>query len=155
MLKSNEKNYSVRMDTTTGDVGEGHQEGRDRKITKALNIYWSATPQLPTIELEYLRWPLVVGKTWTCDIPRRDDQTTLATVRVTGWEDITVAAGQFHTIVVRIEASQKGGGRYFYQMTLWFAPEAKWVVKKQWTTGVGGAYVSEKGVSELQSFSLD
>lgn len=51
--------------------------------------------------------------------------------------------------------ARKGGGFYFRQMTLWFAPEAKWFVKKQWTTGVGGANVWENGVSELQSFSLN
>lgn len=155
VLSVNERNYSVHVDTTTEDLGEGRQESKDGKITKALNIYWRMTPQLAWRELEYLRWPLAVGKTWTFELPRPDDQALLATVRVTGWEDITVAAGKFHTMVVRVDASQKGGGRWFDRRTLWFAPEAKWFVKQQWAIGVGGAYVSEEGVWELQSVSFN
>jgi hypothetical protein len=156
VLNSNARNYSVRVDTATQDLGEGHQDSREMKITMALNTYSRRLPQFPNgIEAEYLRWPLVVGKTWTFETPTSDDQAALATVRVTGWEDIKVAAGQFHAIVVSVEASQKGGGFYFQRMTLWYAPEAKWVVKKQWATSVGKANVSQTGVSELQSFSLN
>lgn len=52
VLKINDRNYSVSMDTTTKDLGEGHQESRDIKFTKRLNTYSRASPQSPSIELD-------------------------------------------------------------------------------------------------------
>lgn len=138
----------VKVDTTARS-DQGSKAWRER-ITKDLNRFWRGSGA----ELAYLRWPLVVGKTWTFENPI-DDAVHLASVRVVGWEDVTVGAGRFHTIVIQAEASQKGGGFYFQQIALWYAPEAKWVVKVHWKTNLKGAYVWEEVDSELQSFSLN
>jgi hypothetical protein len=108
-----------------GTEREYHQT-RDGAIIKALAAGETVVSYDPPFSS--FQWPLEVGKTWTWEgrVVNRligfDGRARWA-MRVVAYEDVSTPAGQFKAFKI----SGASGGRSF---TLWYSPEARWVVKR-------------------------
>lgn len=138
--------------TTQGGSGSDQQGTVERNVGRALNSYYRASAQLPFTELQFLQWPLAAGKTWQFEHPQPNGGTFVWNAKVDGWEDVTVPAGRFKALVIRIEGKQSGSV-YAQRRTVWYAPAAKWKVKEEWT-GESGRWTVARERWELQSYEL-
>ncbi len=120
-------------------------------ISRNLNYYYRESATLPRTELKFLKWPLVIGESWDFTHPLSDGTTFQWHVKVAGWDDVTVPAGSFKAIVVKVEGSS--GAHYRQDRTLWYSPDAKALVKHElrwYWRGHAGMGV----VDELLTFSV-
>ena len=81
-----------------------------------------------------------------------DGGTFVWNAKVDGWEDVTVPAGRFEALVIRI-AGKQSGSVCAQRRTVWYAPAAKWKVKEEWTADSGRWIVSRERW-DLQSYEL-
>jgi hypothetical protein len=102
--------------------------------------------------LQFLQWPLGVGKTWQFEHPQPNGGTFVWKAKVEGWEDVTVPAGRFKALVIRIEG-RPSSGVYVQNRTVWYAPAARWKVKEEWT-GQSARSIIARERWELQSYEL-
>ncbi len=123
-------------------------------ISRDLNGYYRASAKLPYSELSFLQWPLVGAKSWSFVHPMADGRLFDWQARVEGWEDVTVPAGTFRAIVIKIDGQARGGDSYAQHRTIWFAPATKSKVKEAWFA-TWNLYTLNKEVWELESFALD
>ena len=121
------------------------------RISVNLNNYWRESATLPWTEHEFPRWPLVVGKSWDFTHPMPDGSLFEWHVTVAGWEEVSVPAGKFKAMVVKVTGAT--GAHYRQERTLWYSPDAKAVVKHEWR-GVYRTYKAEGELIELESFSV-
>jgi hypothetical protein len=104
----------------------------------------------PVIDVEFALAPpaLLVpttatrGKTWTWTATSTDGKTTATqTSTVQGTETLTVGGAKVATVVVRTQLTLKGGVNYSADVTTWFSPAYRLVVKDhtigQGTSGFG------------------
>ena len=124
---------------------------RTWNISRNLNTYWRESASLPWTEMEFLRWPLAVGKSWDFTHPMPDGSKFQWHVTVTGWEEISVPAGKFKAVVVKVEGAT--GAHYTQSRTLWYSPDARAVVRHEWR-GYFRTYKDYGELEELESFSL-
>jgi len=132
----------------------GERETKEEKwgISVNLNNYERDNATLPWTEMEFLRWPLAVGKSWTFSHPTSDGTRFEWHATVDRWEEVSVPAGRFKAIVVKIEG--KGNTPYTAERTVWYAPEAKATVKVDWS-GYWGMYELRGAIIELTSFTIN
>lgn len=78
-------------------------------------------------EFKWLQWPLEPGRSYQFETSYQDQIQTWKG-KVTGWEDVEVPAGKFKALHVEFERS--GSNRNAASESLWYAPEAKLVVKR-------------------------
>ena len=77
-------------------------------------------------EFVRFRWPLEPGKNWS--FPNNGANFTFTwDVKADGWESVTVPAGTFKALKLSMTRS---GGRGSGSEVLWYAPEAKGLVKR-------------------------
>jgi hypothetical protein len=138
--------------TTQPAPGSDQKSTAERNISRGLNLYYRQNAQLPFTELQFLQWPLAVGKTWQFEHPMTDGGTFVWNVKVDRWEDVTVPAGSFKTLVISVEGKQTNGVQA-QRRTVWYAPSAKWRVKEEWT-GTSGRWIVARERWELQSHEL-
>jgi hypothetical protein len=98
-------------------------------------------------EAQFLQFPIFVGKTWWMN--RADGPVRwIVTMSVTGVEDVTTAAGNFRSFIIkRREAGIRFGGdagrgegrsagRLYF--TYYYSPQTQSIVKHYFTNGIGG-----------------
>ena len=86
-------------------------------------------------------WPLQVGKTVTFEERAGSDawRHTVSVVRV---EDLATSAGTFSTVVVeeRVESLTAAQGNLDVTKTYWYAPSARWILKRDFVQKSGPPY---------------
>ena len=120
-------------------------------FSRDLNSYFREDPSVPWTELAFLRWPLAVGKSWDFTHPMPDGSKFEWHVTVAGWEEISVPAGKFKTMVVKVEGAT--GAHYTQSRTLWYSPDAKRFVIHEWR-GYDRTHKDRGEPLELESFSV-
>jgi hypothetical protein len=85
-------------------------------------------------EFKWLQWPLEPGRTYQFEINAQNQVTTWKG-KVTGWQDVEVPAGKFKALHVEFERS--GPFRSSASESIWYAPEAKVIVKRVQTRPSG------------------
>jgi len=102
-------------------------------------------------EFKWLQWPLEPGKS---DQFETMAQNSVATWKgkVAGWEEVVVPAGKFKAL--RLEFDRSGPFRYAAQDSVWYAPDAKAVVKRI-QSRPGGNRANDVTTIELLSYKLN
>jgi hypothetical protein len=145
----------------TGRADDGSVFTRDwslREIKRAGEVTFKGEPGRPQ-----LQFPLDVGKRWngnsTATLPN-GVQRWQGEASVQKVEKVTVPAGTFDAYLVRYEGyynTVNGRGNVRWVETIWYAPEARRWIKRDWTWTVthpgeiGGRW-SERQVEELIAF---
>jgi hypothetical protein len=90
-------------------------------------------------------WPLEPGKSTTYEEHAANSDTWRHTVTVLRRETIRIPAGSFDTMVVeeRIESLTAAQGNLDVTKTYWYAPTAKWPVKRNMVQRAGPPFSSE------------
>lgn len=101
-------------------------------------------------EFRRYQWPLAQGKTWDAPYEGADVNTSWS-VRVQGWEDVTVPAGTFRAIRIDLKRTDSGGRRTVKQEALWYAPAVKRHVRLEEHEYVAG-YHMKHTMEELVRF---
>jgi hypothetical protein len=91
----------VRVRPTKQEYAPRETKTAHQNFSRALNWFYRDNATLPWTELEFLRWPLVEGKSWEFTNPWREGANWEWRVTVAGWEEVSVPAGKFKTIVVK------------------------------------------------------
>lgn len=112
-------------------------------------------------DYRYLDFPLQAGKQWSYKYRRPSSGSGPSTdfdakVEVKGWQEVTVPAGKFRALLVRHAGEFKptsGVGTGTYQMDVWYAPQARRIVKEEFQGYVEGQ-VSVKFRTELVEYQL-
>lgn len=118
-------------------------------ISRDLNFIGRSTgaPQ----EFKWLQWPLEPGRSYEFETAAGNATATWKG-KVVGWEDIEVPAGKFRAL--HVEFDRSGPFRAASSESLWFAPEAKTVVKRI-QTRPGGERSKDVTTTELLSYKLN
>jgi hypothetical protein len=109
-------------------TGEKAEPGERRMLVSAdLNPMLRDPQNAPALqEFVRFRWPLEPGKSWS--FPNNGASFTYTwDVKADGWESVTVPAGTFKALKLSMTRS---GGRGSGSEVLWYAPEAKGLVKR-------------------------
>ena len=114
---------------TTQEYALRETKSANQNFSRALNWFYRQNATLPWTELEFLRWPLVVGNSWDFTNPMSEGAKFEWHVSVAGWEEVTVPAGKFKTVVVKAEGAV--APHYTQSRTLWYSPDAKRFVKQE------------------------
>lgn len=129
-----------------------------REMKRGGEVSYRGAPPRPL-----LRFPLQPDKTWDGramghypDFTRRWQ----GRVRVTGTEPITVPAGIFQTFVVKYEGyyPTARGDSMYWRETVWYAPQARRWVKRDWTwdvTYTGAQRMTERQVEQLIAYGRE
>jgi hypothetical protein len=112
-------------------------------------------------DYRYFDFPLQPGKQWSYKYRRPSggggpSSDFDAKVEVKGWQDVTVPAGKFRSLLVRHAGEFKptsGAGTGSYQMDVWYAPQARRIVKEEFQGYVEGQ-VRVKFRTELVEYQL-
>ena len=144
--------YRVNV-TTASSLQSGGKSSGIRNITRNLNGYYREGAQLPFTELEFLRWPLVAGKSWEFEHPLLDGGSFVWRAKVDGWVDVAVPAGRFKAVRIDIEGRPRAGGLYVQHRTVWYAPSVKSKVKEEWS-GEWGRIIVTRENYELENYEL-
>ena len=118
-------------------------------FSRDLNFISMATgaPQ----EFKWLQWPLEPGRTYQFESSFQNLTSTWKG-KVTGWQDIEVPAGKFKAL--HVEFDRSGPFRGSASESLWYAPEAKAVVKRvQMRPGTQGS--RDITTFELMAYKLN
>lgn len=109
-------------------------------------------------------FPLEPGKTWTQDITAENSGNGRAwryevSGKVEGWEKITVPAGQFDALKVKVTAfyygrDAFGGGNGKSEETVWYAPAVNNFVKHDYQDTDWKGKVFDRSTWELLSFGV-
>jgi hypothetical protein len=78
-------------------------------------------------EFKWLQWPLEVGRSYQFDVNFQEQVQTWKGKAV-AWEEVEVPAGKFKAL--RLEYERSGSNRNAASETIWYAPDAKVVVKR-------------------------
>ena len=136
---------------TWQDYALKETKSEEARYSRAQNWYFRESASLPWTEHEFLRWPLVVGKSWDFTHPMPDGSKFEWHVAISGWEEVSVPAGRFKAIVIKVEGA--AGAHYTQSRTFWYSPDAKTVVKKEFR-GYWLAHKDYGELEELESFSV-
>lgn len=102
-------------------------------------------------EFKWLQWPLETGRSYEFETAA-GNATAIWKGKVTGWEDVEVQAGKFKAL--HVEFDRSGPFRQSASESIWYAPEAKAVVKRiQTRPGVRGA--ADVTTYELVAYKLN
>ena len=153
VLERRSDRYRVSV-TTQEEYATRRETSEKWGISQNLNNYYRENAQLPYTELEFLRFPLAVGQAWTFEHPTPDGGVFLWSVRVDGWDEVTVPAGKFATVVIKVEGQKKGGDLYLQRRTIWYAPSAKTKVKEQWSGQADHGVILRRVSTELLHYQL-
>jgi len=112
-------------------------------------------------DYRYFDFPLQAGKQWSYKYRRPSGGGGPSTdfdakVEVKAWQDVTVPAGKFRSLLVRHSGEFKptsGAGTGIYQMDVWYAPQARRIVKEEFQGYVEGQ-ISVKFRTELVEYQL-
>jgi len=102
-------------------------------------------------EFKWLQWPLEPGKSSQFESMVQNAVATWKG-KVAGWEEIVVPAGKFRAL--RLEFDRSGPFRYAAQESVWYAPDAKAVVKRI-QSRPGGNRANDVTTTELLSYKLN
>jgi hypothetical protein len=102
-------------------------------------------------EYKWLQWPLEPGKASKFESMVQNAVATW-NGKVAGWEEVTVPAGKFKAL--RIEFDRSGPFRYAAQDSVWYAPDARNVVKRV-QSRPGGNRANDVTTIELLSYKLN
>jgi hypothetical protein len=135
----------VRVVKEAGETGyqlENTQKGGGAAVAPEMLVvsrdlnFISQTTGVPQ-EFKWLQWPLEPGRTYQFE-SNFQNVTSTWKGKVTGWEEVEVPAGKFKALHVEFERS--GPFRGSASESLWYAPEAKAVVKRiQMRPGIQGS----------------
>jgi hypothetical protein len=104
---------------------------RTKDLNLVKDVQGERITQLRDPHSGFLSFPLFVGKAWSHSYKNRElsgDVLRQASYRVTAHEQVTVTAGIFRAF--RVEGTdQRSDRRYPIVVSLWYAPEAKAIVK--------------------------
>jgi hypothetical protein len=78
-------------------------------------------------EYKWLQWPLEVGRSYQFESTFQNHPLDWKG-RVVGWQDVEVPAGKFKAL--RLEFERSGSNRNAASESVWYAPDAKLVVKR-------------------------
>jgi len=115
----------------TESIAESGEKTSYQEISSLdFNDYVQLSPDQPRQEVKAWKWPVDVGQSWKYELPVKAG-IQVWEARAEGWEEVDVPAGKFRALkVVRELISDPGGGKA-RTATVWFAPEAKVIVKRQ------------------------
>jgi hypothetical protein len=121
--------FVIGGDVPSDAAKQPDEQPRERALTtnRDHNIV-SPDPQNPgkARVFKSYEWPLAPGKAWS--FPFNSDRFAFTwDVKVQGWESVTVPAGTFKALRLSL---QRSGGQAAASEDLWYAPEAKAVVKR-------------------------
>jgi hypothetical protein len=102
-------------------------------------------------EFKWLQWPLEPGTSYQFDTMVQNSVATWKG-KIAGWEEIVVPAGKFKAL--RLEFDRSGPFRYAAQDSVWYAPDAKTVVKRI-QSRPGGNRANDVTTTELLSYKLN
>ena len=102
-------------------------------------------------EFKWLQWPLEPGRSYQFETMAGNSVATWKG-KVSGWEEIEVPAGRFKAL--HVEFDRSGPFRYGATESVWFAPEAKAVVKRI-QTRPGAERSRDIRTTELLSYKLN
>ena len=100
--------------------------------------------------------PLRAGQALAAQQRRVDEVNVPLRVTIDGEEDVAVAAGRFRAtkLTLRGQAKNRGGATVLAEQTVWYAPQARRIVKTTVSTRVG-ASLRESTTFELMEFRLN
>lgn len=107
--------------------------------------------------LNYLEFPLFVGKKWTAEykdtnVNTRQPMSRSADVQVTGVEKVSTLAGTFEVFRIdRSDTMQESSARYTLT-SYYYSPEARAIVKFLYDSSAGGKVAGGKRELELITF---
>jgi len=120
-------------------------------ISRDLNFVGRAGGSGPPQEFRWLQWPLEPGRAIQFEINIQNQITTWKG-KVVGWEDIEVPAGKFKAL--HLEFDRSGPFRGSASESVWYAPEAKTVIKRvQMRPGTQG--MRDLTTQELVAYKLN
>jgi hypothetical protein len=102
-------------------------------------------------EFKWLQWPLEPGKSYQFETMVQNSVATWKG-KIVGWEEVVVPAGKFKAL--RLEFDRSGPFRYAAQDSVWYAPDAKAVVKRI-QSRPGGNRANDVTTNELFSYKLN
>ena len=162
------RNYTIRVRDVkedailTGGPNAGSTFSRDwalRESKRGEQVTYRAEPGRPL-----LQFPLEVGKRWNGNLNATQEDGQVRRWLAQGWvektEQVTVPAGTFQTYLIRFEGyynwnTTASAGVVRWVESIWYAPEARRWVKRDWTWNTSGSHfvVSERQLEELVSFT--
>jgi hypothetical protein len=109
----------------------------------------------------YFDFPLQPGKQWSYKYRRPSSGGGPSTdfdakAEVKGWQEVTVPAGKFRSLLVRHAGEFKptsGAGTGSYQMDVWYSPQVRRIVKEEFQGYVEGQ-ISVKFRTELVEYQV-
>lgn len=133
--EAGETGYKV--DNTVKGGGSPAAAPEVLNLSRDLNFIGSSGAGGAPQEFKWLQWPLEPGRTYQFE-SIFNNVTSTWKGKVTGWEDVEVPAGKFKAL--HVEFDRSGPFRQSASESIWYAPEAKVVVKRiQTRPGVQGA----------------
>jgi len=153
VLQTTARGYLIEW-ISVPDLGDREPSSYKVNVTRNLNAYFRETETVAWTEIRFLQWPLVVGATWSFDVPSPSAGRPFRwTMQVEGTKTITVPAGTYEAWHITGEGLHVGGGIYREQVTLWYAPAVKRVVRFKLVARADNAYVYKQWGEELVSYT--
>ncbi len=108
--------------------------------------------------VEYFRWPLVPGDTWSGEVREHLMSGSPArleySVKTGAMRTVTVQAGTFNIVPIDVRwKSHRSAGVYSGDVRYWYAPELGWYVQLEWTNYSSTSRVLSHKKYELTNFS--
>jgi len=136
----------TRFDKQMSIVAEADADGKPLDPTRVQSMFVGSN-------WRFWDWPLEVNKNWTASGVRvwnGSPQNINVDIRVKSYEDVKTKAGVFKAFKIEHQFTGRGAGLdrpFSWTNTIWYAPDAKWVVK-----GISTSTGSQDW--ELVSYSL-
>jgi len=133
------------MENTKKEGGGATPSVEMLAFSRDLNLIGQAGGSGAPQEFRWLQWPLEPGRAIQFEINTQNQITTWKG-KVVGWEDVEVPAGKFKAL--HLEYDRSGPFRGSASESVWYAPDAKAVVKRvQMRPGT-------QGMRDLTTFEL-
>ena len=154
---------TVRLQRTT--LTSPDPKAVDQTATDSVDIAtWTpANPRIVDGKFVMIAFPIDAGKSWEYEYKIRAangfETTHERKAKVEGWEEVRVPAGSFKALKIvhdgrwtRIEVDRKYSG--VLTDTIWYSPEVKRFVKREYQDRTGGGRTWDHTMFELVSFEL-
>jgi hypothetical protein len=147
---------NIELVRTTLSSKSGTDVGTPSRQKLDASTWTTVNPNIVEGKEVILAFPLQVGKTWRYQYTVRDPRLDIGmTAKVEGWEEVRVPAGNFKALKVVHEGSwsftnpygEKWSGRII--LTVWYAPEAKNIIRAEYHTRTSMGENRNKWTREL------
>ena len=160
VLTSDRGSYVLSQNTRRSDGTEASERNSRRTIDA--DTFTFEDKSLASGRQVVFIFPLEPGQTWEYELETRPQNGFAAKrnarVSVRGWETVIVAAGTFRVLKVVHSTDYHPIDRLNFEsgtekLTLWYSPETKWFVKREWYH-VHGGKPWDHSVDELTDFTV-